>query len=51
MFGLIKSLIGYTGSQTNFDSTYMYCAAAMTIILLVIFTEFLYRLLRSFIRK
>lgn len=52
MFGLISSLIGYTGTgYQNADSYILYCACTITIILLVIFTEFLYRILRSFIRK
>ena len=52
MFGLISSLIGYTGSgYQNADSYILYCSCAIVIILLVVFTEFLYRLLRSFIKK
>lgn len=52
MYGLISSLLGYTGSgYQNADSYILYCSTTIIVILLVIFTDLLYRLLRSFIRK
>lgn len=52
MYSLIKSIIAYTGTgTTNFDSYYMYASCVIIIVLLIIFTDFLYRLLRSFIKK
>lgn len=53
MYSLIKSIIAYSGTGTtqNFDSYYMYASCVVIIVLLIIFTDFLYRLLRSFIKK
>lgn len=51
MYGLLQSIIGYTGSYNNYDSYLVYGSIAITILLLGIFIDLLYRLLRSFIRK
>lgn len=53
MYGLIYSILSYTGSMqgNTVDQYCIYCAMAVTIILLAIFIDLLYRLLRSFIRK
>lgn len=53
MYGLLHSILNYTGTMqgNTVDQYCIYGAIAITILLLAIFIDLLYRLLRSFIRK
>ena len=53
MYSLIHSILSYTGSMqgNTVDQYCIYCALAVVILLLAVFIDMLYRLLRSFVKK
>lgn len=52
MYGMIRDIINYTGSQINNSDQYMiYGAIVLTIIGFVFFIDLLYKFLRSFVKR
>lgn len=52
MFSLMRTLIGYTGSNySNIDQYVLYAVICFILLFFVVLFDMLYRLLRSFIRK
>lgn len=53
MYSLVYNILNYTGSMqgNTVDQYCIYCSLAIIMLLLAVFIDLLYRLLRSFIRK
>lgn len=53
MYNLVYSILNYTGSMqgNTIDQYCVYTALAIVILLLAVFIDMLYRLLRSFVKK
>lgn len=52
MFQLLQQFIGYTGSQyTNIDQYLIYGSIVIGLLMIILFVDLLYRLIRAFIKK
>lgn len=51
MFPLVKDLIGYTGTQTNIDSTILYCCCVLLILGIITTIDLLYKFFLRFLPR